>query len=158
MPAVTCPEKITLARVHRDLLAHERVRAIQSRLARQSENLKRGDWRIGRVRAILAACSGGAETSWSMPVQEEDFYGVPRPYDLSRFLDGHVYLGRPGARLAFAVWETHEELHWLLDTLQRLAAHPFFAARMAMFMPALKLFELTPGEDRYFFCTFIDGG
>lgn len=158
MPPITIPVTITLGRVRRDTLAPARVRQMKAGLARRSNDLQGDDWRIKRVRAFLAARSGGALTSWSMPVQARDFYGEPRPYDIDRFLDGHVSIARQGARLAFAVWETSEELHWLFDTVQRLAVHPFFEAKMAMFMPALKLFELAPGENRFFFHTCIKGG
>jgi hypothetical protein len=156
MPAVTIPATITLGRVRRDSLDPRRVRKVKSRLAKSSSRLESEDWKVRRVLAFLGARSGGATTTWSMPIQGRDLFGEPRPYDIDHFLFSHVYIAKDGTRAALAVWESQEELHWLFATIQRLAAHPFFDAEMAMFMPALKLFELTPGEDRYFFYSFIE--
>lgn len=158
MPPVTIPAAITLGRVGRDVLAPTRLRRVKARLARQNENLEHDDWRIERVRRSLASRSGAALAKWSMPIQARDFYGEPRPYDIDHFLFSHVYVAKRSLRTALAVWETPEELHWLFDTIQRVTGHPFFEAQRAMFMPALKLFELTPGEDRFFFYSFIDDG
>ena len=90
-----------------------------------------------------------------MPIQGCDLFGEPRPYDIDSFLWDHVYIAKQDMRLSLGVWETSEALHALFGTVRHLAEHPFFDAKMSIFMPALLLFELAPGDDQHFFYTLI---
>ncbi len=155
MPPLTIPAGLTLARIPRSRLKFERVEALFERLRKRKPYLDYDDWKLLQIVEFLKAKSEGKQVSWEMPVQSSDLFGNPRPYNIEGFLERHYYIGYGRLKLSLAVWGTQAQLHHLFGTMSKLAEHPFFESENEHFFRALQLFELTPGDDRYFFITLL---